>query len=206
MQLHGQKIASGPFNVTGVNGVNIQAHDEWLVHLDRADERKQLLRAVTLDRITGESPIFNVESATKDIKNDKPSDKVLQSLCVPSSVGGEVDILIGTLYNLVFPKPIHHLANGLTIYSCVLASHDSTINATIGGPHISFNIMANCVGGSSKLLMHFVNGLEKFKKWGPPSIFQNPLTYEENSFAPLMNSVEGDKIFKDLCEAENAKD
>ena len=61
VQLHEQKIASGTFNVTGVNGVNIKAHDEWLVHLDRADGRKQLLRAVTLDRITGESPIFNVE-------------------------------------------------------------------------------------------------------------------------------------------------
>ena len=51
--------------------------------------------------------------------------------------GGEVDILIGTLYNLIFPQPIHHLANGLTIYSCTLASYETTINATIGGPHLS---------------------------------------------------------------------
>ena len=103
----GQKLVTGPFNVTGVNGISIEAHEEWLVHLDRADGRKQLLRAVTLDTITGDSPVFNVEEATKDIKGDNPNDPNLQKLCVPKCVGGEVDILIGTLYNLVFPQPIH---------------------------------------------------------------------------------------------------
>jgi hypothetical protein len=42
-QLKGQVLAKGPFNITGVNGVNITAQDEWLVHLDREDGRKQLL-------------------------------------------------------------------------------------------------------------------------------------------------------------------
>ena len=34
-QLKGQVLAKGPFNITGVNGVNITAQDERLVHLDR---------------------------------------------------------------------------------------------------------------------------------------------------------------------------
>ena len=206
VQLQGQKLASGPFNVSGVQGITIQAKDEWLVHLDRADGRKQQLRAVTLDTITGDSPVFNIEEATKELKQDKPDDPAVQNLSVPLCVGGEVDILIGTLYNLIFPKPIHHLANGLTIYSCLLASHDSSINATIGGPHTSFSLMADCLGGSAKLLMHFVNGLERFKHWGPPPITDNPFCDEENSLAKLLNRVDGDQIYEDLTAMEAAEE
>ena len=141
-----------------------------------------------------------------ELKNDKPDDQVLQNLCVPKCVGGEVDILIGTLYNLIFPKPIHHLANGLTIYSCVLASHDSSINATIGGPHSSFNLMADSFGGAASLMVHFVNGLERFQQWGPPSIPDNPFTVEENNLAKLLNCSEGDPIYQDLADVEEIED
>ena len=94
-QLKGQVLAKGPFNITGVNGVNITAQDEWLVHLDREDGRKQLLRGVTLDTITGESPIFNIEKATTEVKADKPDDPNLQNCSLPECVGGVVDVLIG---------------------------------------------------------------------------------------------------------------
>ena len=36
-------LAKGPYLVEGVNGVLIEAGDEWLVHLDRVDGRKQEL-------------------------------------------------------------------------------------------------------------------------------------------------------------------
>ena len=206
VELQGQRLAKGPFNVFGVQGVTIQAQDEWLVHLDRADGRKQLLRGVTLDTITGDSPIFNIEKATREIKEDNPSDTVVQNLCVPKCVGGEVDILIGTLYNLIFPQPIHHLPNGLTIYSCTLASHDNSINATIGGPHTSFELMSDSVGGPATLLIHFLNGLEKFKKWGPPSITDNPQSMEENYLAKMMNSAEGEPVYKELADMEDAEE
>ena len=145
--------------------MTIKAQDEWLVHLDREDGRKQLLRGVTLDIITGDSPIFDIEEATKELKMDMPDNSVLQGCSVPKSVGGVVDILIGTLYNLIFPKPIHYLPNGLTIYRCTLASHDSSINATIGGPHTSFDVLAEQVGGAAPLMAHFLAGLQKFEEW-----------------------------------------
>ena len=206
VQLQGQRLAKGPFNITGVNDVTIQAQDEWLVHLDRADGRKQLLRGVTLNTITGDSPIFSIEQATLELKADKPDNQLLQNCSVPKCVGGVVDILIGTLYNLIFPKPIHHLPNGLTIYMCTLASHDSSINATIGGPHTSFGILAEQVGGAAPLMAHFLAGLEKFKKWGPPSIQCNPATAEEMHLAKMLNMVEGDPVFEELVQAEQANE
>ena len=206
VHLQGQRLAKGPFNVSGVQGITIQAQDEWLVHLDRADGRKQQLRGVTLDTITGDSPVFNIEQATKELKEDKPNDPALQNCSVPKCVGGQVDILIGTLYNLIFPQPVHHLPNGLTIYSCTLASHDTSINATIGGPHTSFHMMADNVGGAASLMIHFLDGLKKFKKWGPPAIRDNPVSIEEQYMAKMMNVAEGDSVFKELAAAEAAED
>ena len=206
VQLKGQVLAKGPFTVEGVNGVLIQAEDEWLVHLDRVDGRKQELRGVTLDQITANSPKFNIEEATSAVKADRPGDIILQNCSLPKVVGGTVDILIGIQYNSIFPQPIHCLSNGLEIYKCVLASHDTSINASIGGPHSSFEALADHHGGAAPLMAMFLAGLEKFKKWGPPSVKTNPITLYEIEFAKTMNSVEGDAIFEELMQVERAED
>ena len=205
-QLKGQVLAKGPFTVEGVNGVLIQAGDEWLVHLDRVDGRKQEMRGLTLDQITGSSPKFNIEEATMAVKADKPSDTILQNCSLPKVVGGTVDILIGIQYNSIFPQPIHRLTNGLEIYQCVLASHDSSINATIGGPHSSFEALADHHGGAAPVMALFLAGLEKFKRWGPPSVPANPITIEEIEYAKSMNSLEGDPILEELLQVERAEE
>ena len=198
VQLKGQVLAKGPFTVEGVNGVLIQAQDEWIVHLDRIDGKKQELRGVTLDQITANSPKFNIEEATKAVKADNPEDCILQSCSLPTIVGGKVDILIGIQYNSIFPEPVHHLENGLTIYKCILASHDSSINATIGRTHSSFEFLADLHGGAAGLMSMFLAGIQQFKRWGPPSIKSNPVTLEETEFAKIMNSTEEDSISEEL--------
>ena len=205
-ELKGQVLAKGPFTVEGVKGVLIQAGDEWLVHLDRVDGRKQEMRGLTLEQITGSSPKFNIEEATRAVKADKPCDTILQNCSLPKVVGGSVDIMIGIQYNSIFPQPIHRLPNGLEIYQCVLASHDSSINATIGGPHSSFEALADHLGGAMPVMALFLAGLEKFKRWGPPSIQANPITLEEIEFAKSMNSVEGDLIMEELLQVERAEE
>ena len=205
-QLRGQVLAKGPFIVEGVKGVLIQADDEWLVHLDRVDGKKQELRGLTLDQITAGSPKFNIEEATRAVKGDKPGDDLLQKCSLPMVVGGTVDILIGIQYNSIFPQPIHRLPNGLEIYKCVLASHDSSINATIGGPHSSFEALAGQHGGAASVLALFLAGLEKFTKWGPPSIKANPFTLEEVELAKTLNSFDGDQMSEELMQVERAEE
>ena len=51
-------LAKGPFLLEGVNGALIEAGDQWLVHLDRFDGRKQELRGLTLSQIVGTAPRF----------------------------------------------------------------------------------------------------------------------------------------------------
>ena len=205
-QLRGQVLAKGPFIVEGVKGVLIEAGDEWLVHLDRVDGRKQELRGLTLNQITANSPRFNIEEATNAVKADKPGDDLLRSCSLPKVVGGTVDILIGIQYNSIFPQPIHRLPNGLEIYKCVLASHDNSINATIGGPHSSFEALADHHGGAAHVMAIFLAGLEKFKKWGPPSVQTNPFTLEELEFAKTMNALDGDDLYEDLMHVDIAED
>ena len=113
---------------------------------------------------------------------------------------------MGGDYNSIFPQPIHRLPNGLEIYQCVLASHDSSINATIGGPHSSFEALADLHGGAMPVMALFLAGLEKFKRWGPPSIQANPITLEEMEFAKSMNSCEDDPILEELMQVERAEE
>ena len=62
----------GHFTAEGFKGVPIQADDEWLVHLDLVDGRKQELRGLTVDQITTGSPKFDIEEATKaDMSENK---------------------------------------------------------------------------------------------------------------------------------------
>ena len=65
--------------------------------------------------------------------------------------GGNCDILLGMLYKSTFPIPVHSLPNGLTIYELQITSHDPSVNAVIGGPHETFELLANQVGGASIL-------------------------------------------------------
>ena len=50
----------------------------------------------------------------------------------------------------------------------------------------------------------FLAGLEKFKRWGPPSVKSNPFTLEEVEFAKTMNSFEGDAVYEELVQVEKA--
>ena len=88
-------------------------------------------------------------------------------------------MLLGSKYLSVFPKPIHSLPCGLTIYKSQLASHDGHFDSCIGGPHSSFSALAGLAGGTPQLIAAFVDGLQTYKQWGPPSIASIPLSLDE---------------------------
>ena len=55
---------------------------------------REILLGIELDKITADFPMIDIQEATAEIKGDKPHDEHLQSLTVPNTVGGKVDILI----------------------------------------------------------------------------------------------------------------
>ena len=197
-ELHGQIVEKGPFVIQGVNGVKIMAGDEWLVQLYRTDGRIQFMKGLTLDVITADFPKISTAQAVLEVKNDNPECAELQACKVPDLAGGSVDGLIGILYNAIFPVPVHTLPSGLTIYKTRLKSKNNKYNATIGGPHSTFEYLAGELGGAAALLTIFRQGLEKYHKLGPPKLKAAPLTVEEIAFNTAYKSAEGDKEIQEL--------
>ena len=181
-ELKGQVVEKGPFIIQGVNGVKIVVGDEWLVQVPKTDGKIQLMKGLTLDVVTADFPAISTEKAVLDVKSDLPDCTELQACRVPNLAGGSVDGLIGLLYNSIFPVPIHSLPSGLTIYKSKLKSKDNKFDATIGGPHQTFDHLAGHSGGVAALLTIFRQGLERFHEFGPPKIPAAPLSVEEASF------------------------
>ena len=122
-ELNGKIIAKGPFVIGGVAGIEVQARDEWLVSVERTDGYRQLIKGLTVDKVTCDFPMVDVDKAVSEVKRDKPGNRVLQECRVPQLAGGVTDVLLGNHYSLVHPDPVHTLESGLTIYRSKLVGH-----------------------------------------------------------------------------------
>ena len=90
---------------------------------------------------------------------------------------------MGILYSNIFPRPVHSLENGLTIYEMRVTPHDPRLNAVIGGPHSSFRFMAQEIGGIAILFANLSRQLENYKNYGPPQIGKALMSEEDYRFA-----------------------
>ena len=202
-ELRGRIIQKGPFIMSGVGGIETKANNMWLTSLDLADGCKQLVQGLSVDTVTMDFPVINLEAAVNEVKADNPDDSILQSCMVPSMAGGCTDLLLGIMYAAIHPVLVHQLPSGLAIYKSVLASHDG-YDCLIGGPHKSFDAYAGHVGGASKLLAHFAQGLQQFRSFGVPKLEQFPTTIEEEQFAKKLNNLEGDMPeFETVCQLDD---
>ena len=181
-QLNGICINEGPINCFGVGATQIKAKQEWLIKLKKKDGNYQLVQTLTMDTVCAPMPLVNTSQAVHELKESDKVNSVLQNCRVPPQVGGNVDLILGIRYNNIGPKAIHTLESGLTIYSINLETHDSSINAAIGGPHSSFSAMVNYSGGITRVkhtLQNLYVAIDNFKKYGAPSIPVLPINAKE---------------------------
>ena len=165
-ELVGVMTKKGPLNISGVGDTNVRVNDEWACLLDRADGCKQVVQGVTVDKITSRFPVVSLTEAVREVKADNPDNEELQQLRIPEKVGGEADVLLGIMYDSCHPVRVHTLPSGLFIAKLVLASPGNQWTGVIGGPHKSFEALAQQAGDVSKLIVHFVDGLRDFCKLG----------------------------------------
>ena len=64
-----------------------------------------------------------------------------------------------------------------------MASHNDKVNSVIGGPHESFEHIAQQVGGANFVLAHLMESLETYKKIGPPSLTKSIMRFEDEKIA-----------------------
>ena len=180
----------GPLTISGVGDTNVRVNDEWACLLDRADGCKQVVQGVTVDKITSRFPVVNLTEAVKEVKADDPDNEELQQLRIPDKVGGEADVLLGIMYDSCHPVRVHTLPSGLFIAKLVLASPGNQWTGVIGGPHKSFEALAQQAGDVSKLIVHFVDGLRDFGRLGAPKLHGPALTYDDVQFAQTLSRAE----------------
>ena len=206
-ELKGQLIQNGPFDIGGVGGARVIAHSEWICSMDREDGRKQLVQGLTVDKVTSDFPMIDISTAVREVQSSDPTNAALQACKLPPSVGGSVDILLGIMYSSIFPDPIHCLDSGLTIYRTKLSPYHKAHNAIIGGPHSSFQFLADRAGNPAALLSHFMQGLKTFREWdGAPKIrdfyITNTLAGVEEKYLEFQNMQCSDVATNKCSDAE----
>ena len=182
----------GPIYVNGVGNTQVQVNDEYMCSVPLADGSRAVLEGLTVNDITAALPLTSLVSAENILKKSDKKNKSLQSLKCYPRVGGQCDILLGILYSNLFPKPVHTLESGLTIYKLVIASHDKQYNATIGGPHESFNSYANYFGSIPCFLANLQVQLENYNKFGPSKLSYTLPSNEDIMFAKQFNELNVD--------------
>ena len=211
-ELDGIMTKKGPLSLNAVGDTSIKCRDEWVCLLNKSNGSKQVVQGVSVDRITSTFPQINVNAAVNEVKNDDPENQELQSLKVPQFVGGEPDVLLGILYEKCHPVKVHTLPSGLFIAKLQLASHDVEFNGVIGGPHATFRALAEQTGGANNLMVHFVDGLQKFNELGAPKLHAPLMSNEDIHFAKEMNKAEifdvtgclvDDEEFDEICDDED---
>ena len=173
----------GPFFVNGVGDTEVKVNSEWACSISLVDGTRQCLEGWSVDKITAPLPLVSLEKAEADIKASLPDNEELQKLGVDPIVGGEVDILLGITHNSIFPTSIHSLPNGLTIYKLQISPFDKRYNCAIGGPHESFQFLAEQAGSTSLVFANLMRQLENYKQMGPPKVNFSPMTVEEQELA-----------------------
>ena len=173
----------GPHYVGGVGGTSVKVNNEFMVTVSLVDGTRQVLEGWTMDKITDALPFVDLKQAEDELKNDQPENYELQNLHCPPQIGGQVDVLVGILYQNIFPREVHSLGNGLTIFEMRVTPHDKKLNAVIGGPHSSFRYMAQEIGGLSIMFANLSRQLENYKLYGPPQIGNALMSSEDIRFA-----------------------
>ena len=94
-ELEARMTRKGPMTLGTVGASSVTVRDEWACLIDLVNGNKQVLQGPSVDKITADFPSLKLSEAETDLKGDKPSNRRLQKLKVPTQAGGSTDILLG---------------------------------------------------------------------------------------------------------------
>ena len=143
-----KQIIASPIPVGGVGGVTTQStHGIYTFSLPLATNNDAEMTGVCLDTLTATFPLYPLQGKVEnDIQHNlKDSGHDINQLPLPRlppMVGGDIDVMIGIHYLRYFPKFVHQLPSGLTIYQSQFKNVDGTYGV-IGGPHEVFTRIEN---------------------------------------------------------------
>ena len=133
-------------NALILRGVNNQKsicpYGEYTIRLPLKDGNEATFSGICVDQVTERFPTYPLDQVYNDFCNEFGTQFDGQLSCprlpkLPASVGGSVDIMLGSQYLKYFPFEMGRLNSGLTLYRSLFMGSDGS-TGIIAGPHPSF--------------------------------------------------------------------
>jgi hypothetical protein len=121
-------------------------------------------------------------------------------------VGGKIDILLGIQYLSHFPKLVHSLDNGLSIFKVQLTPSSPEVTVAIAGPHHSFNLILEQVGDVVTMITAFKRGIDRWNASGPPSLNHLPLAMRDMQLTTTSETPSKEGTHVGLSALSNTSD
>lgn len=115
-------------------GQTIFSTGEWAAALPMVNGGYQAVRGLTMKNVVGQMPRYDLTKALSDVQQQYPKNKKLQDLAIPSVLGGEVEMILGSKYLKIYPETIQVTPSGLTVSMFRLRSPNGMKTAVISGP------------------------------------------------------------------------
>ena len=107
---------------------------EWAAALPMADGGYQAVRGQTMKSLVGQMPRFDLTRTLQDVQQQYPKNRRLQNLVIPSVLGGEIEMILGSKYLKIYPETVQVTPTGLTVSVSRLRSPLGKNTAVISGP------------------------------------------------------------------------
>ena len=133
-ELKSVKLRDGPIPIDVATGISVNAKAEWASVLPLRDGSYQVIRGLTVEKVTSDMPKLKLQPVLKAIQRKHQKEKILQKIQIPETLGGEVDLILGIQFVKIHPKAIFSLDNGLTVYRSQFSPANPDEIGCIGGP------------------------------------------------------------------------
>ena len=159
------KIFEGPIPLGVASGMTAFAEAEWASLIPLEDGTKQIVRGLTLKKVTGDIPNYDLTDVFNKINNDNKDIAAIQDITVPNFVGSQVHMILGISYQKHYPEHVHTLPNGLTIFRSKFKPTSRGALACIGGPVEALSFLCDSAGtwDTMTYLSYLVENIRTYK-------------------------------------------
>ena len=114
---HAKKQNADTIQLGGVGNMTIESIGAYNVTLPQYNGQMITLSGICIHQVTSDFPIYPLKDVENDIQQHYTSSGGTNSLPrLPSAVGGEIHLMVGVRYLRYYPKPVHQLPFGLTLF------------------------------------------------------------------------------------------
>ena len=156
----------GPLLLEGVSGLTtVSKHGRYKVSLPLHTGEEIELEGLCVDNVTSAFPGYPLEEVENDLRAFAATKGNVTDLPkLPTDVGGETDIMIGSQYLKYYPKSLLMLPNGLTLYESQFLSSDGS-RGVVCGPHKSFSDFHRRQGSHVSMGAYFSEQVLAYKSY-----------------------------------------